>query len=159
MFSFNAKVMKTLQDPGLSSEDVQNAINTKSQVSFLYTIGVWQWIQNTANFDLVEKDNWANAWVWGFVGRAQADYYSLLLCPHLKGLWMSKSMCSPLMKSSPSPGWTPMVSLRCWKKKVLVDCRNPLNSTLNAWFFIWRRCQETTAVGTKDAQRQGEKYE
>ena len=57
MLSFNAKVMKTLQDPGLSSEDVQNAINTKSQVSFLYTIAVWQWLQNAANFDLVEKDN------------------------------------------------------------------------------------------------------
>lgn len=31
------------------------------------------------------------------------------------------------MKSSPSPGWTPMVSLRRWKNKlkVLAECQNP----------------------------------
>lgn len=40
---------------------------------------------------------------------------ALPLCSYLKGLWTSRSMCRPLMKSPASPGWIPMVSLRRWR--------------------------------------------
>lgn len=45
--------MKPLQDPGLSSEDVQNAVNINSQVSCLSIFAVWQGFCIETDTDLV----------------------------------------------------------------------------------------------------------
>lgn len=45
--------MKPLQDPGLSSEDVQNAVNTKSQDNSLDILAEWQLFCVRTNSDLV----------------------------------------------------------------------------------------------------------
>lgn len=52
MLSFYAEVMKPLQDPGLSSEDVQNAVNINSQVSCQGVFAVWQGFCIATNTDL-----------------------------------------------------------------------------------------------------------
>lgn len=47
--------MKPLQDPGLSSEDVQNAVKTKSQVNSLDILAEWQLFRVRTNSDLYSR--------------------------------------------------------------------------------------------------------
>lgn len=137
MFSFYAEVVKTLQDPGFSSDNVQNAVKAKLQVSF-HPHKQGQWLCAAGNSDHVSRGSLSHGQRWDFLWREKADCCSLLLGSYLKGLWMSRSMCSPLMKSAPSPGWTPMVSLSRWKNKLraVSPMPKPPQDWVHPWFLI-----------------------
>lgn len=120
--------MKTFQDSCLSSEDVQNAESTKLAVTFFYG-------------DIYCAANW----YVGLKPSFETDRV-FLLGAYLKGLWMSRSMCSPLINSSPSPGWTPIVSVRYWKEKrkqtnLMLDAKilKLVKKKVNQYLIFWTK--------------------